>query len=555
LKQSLKRFFIIREIIRFYRNSYRPNWQKINFSKLGLVSRDHKIKKRILVITGGGGYSAAKQIESLLAVALKLRGASVDVLLCDGVLPGCFQTTIDWDQNERVFSKTGTSKFNCYSCFKYAHKTYESLGVNVIKLSDLLSREEMDQTAEFANKIDIDDIKSYSVQNVQIGEHAYAGALRFYATAKLIDEHSEKVLRRYFNAALRAYKGANNLFLRSKTYSHVLLHHGIYIPQGVFAETARTNNLDITTWHVAYREKTFLFSHGGTYHKTMMSEPKDSWDGFDFTKEKRQLIIDYLQSRWSGTNDWISFSRQFSDQLSDQETDIKYSLKKRYDASILLLTNVMWDAQLHYPANAFPSMLDWILSTIEFFKLKPNLELIIRIHPAEMSGTLPSRQLVVDEIKKHFDHIPNNIKIIKPNDPVNTYSLAKKCDTAIIFGTKTGVELTSMGIPTIVAGEAWVRGKGFTVDVDSPEGYLDELNKLPLKQRLSPDVREKALKYAYHFFFRRMIPLNIVKKSKGHETFNYAFDNIQDLEPGSDKGLDVICEGILTGNQYIYENY
>ena len=549
IKQWLKKNKIFREVVRFSRNAYVPAWKHI--SGLDRKRADGENSPRILIVTGGGGYSAAKQIESLLAVSLQLRGASIDVLLCDGVLPGCFQTTLDWDQNEEVFAKTGTSKANCYSCFHYASKTYESLGMNVIKLGDLLSNEEMIETEEFASKVSLEDIESFSDQDVQIGEHAYAGALRFYATAKLVDEHSEKVLRRYFTAALRAYKGASNLFSRSKKYSHVLLHHGIYVPQGVLAETARVNNLNTTTWHVAYREKTFLFSHGGTYHKTMMSEPKSSWDGFEFTEEKRQTILKYLQGRWSGTNDWISFSRQFS----EKEADIDSNSSKKYDASILMLTNVMWDAQLHYPANAFPSMLDWILSTIELFKSKPNLELIIRIHPAEMSGTLPSRQLVVDEINKHFDSIPHNVRIIKPNDPANTYTLAKKCDTAIIFGTKTGVELTSMGIPTIVAGEAWVRGKGLTIDVDSPEGYAEELNKLPLKQRLSSDVQERALKYAYHFFFRRMIPLNMVKKSKGHEVFNYAFNSVQDLEPGVDKGLDVICEGILSGNPYIYETY
>ena len=548
LNQWLKKAKIIREVIRFSRNAYSPAWKHI--SGLDLKRADGENSHRILIVTGGGGYSAAKQIESLLAVALQLRGASIDVLLCDGVLPGCFQTTLDWDRNEEAFAKTGTSKANCYSCFHYASKTYESLGVNVIKLGDLLSNEEMSETENFAAKIDVDDIESYSDQDVQIGEHAYAGALRFYATAKLVDEHSEKVLRRYFSAALKAYKGASNLFSRPKKYSHVLLHHGIYVPQGVLAETARVNNLNTTTWHVAYRQKTFLFSHDGTYHKTMLYEPKNSWDGFDFTEEKRAAILEYLQGRWSGTYDWISFSKQFS----KEEPGIESKSSNKYDASILMLTNVMWDAQLHYPANAFPTMLEWILSTIEQFKLKPNLELIIRVHPAEMSGTLPSRQLVVDEINKHFKSIPSNVKIIKPNDPANTYSLAKKCDAAIIFGTKTGVELTSMGIPTIVAGEAWIRGKGLTIDVDSPEAYALELNKLPLNQRLSPDIQERALKYAYHFFFRRMIPLNTVKKSKGHEVFKYDFNSIHDLEPGSDKGLDIICDGIMSGSEYIYEN-
>ena len=293
----------------------------------------------------------------------------------------------------------------------------------------------------------------------------------------------------------------------------------------------------------------FLFSHGGTYHKTMLQEEKKTWDGFDFTKEKRDEIVAYLQSRWSGENDWISFSKKFSE---DQESKKSYKASGKYDASILMLTNVMWDAQLHYPANAFPSMLEWIISTIKFFKLKPNLELIIRVHPAEISGTLPSRQLVVNEIEKHYKILPSNIKIIGPDDPSNTYKLAKKCDTALIYGTKTGVELAAMGIPTIVAGEAWIRGKGLTIDVDTPSAYELALSKLPLRNRMSPEIQERALKYAYHFFFRRMITLNCVKKTKGHETFDYAFDSIDDLRPGSDKGLDVICDGIMSGDAYVY---
>lgn len=546
-KKWLKKVKIIREVVRFYRNAYVPAWG--NISGLKLKRCFAETRNKVLIVTGGGGYSAAKQIESLLAVALQLRGASIEVLLCDGILPGCFQTTIDWDQNEEAFAETGTSKANCYSCFHYADKTYKKLGINVIKLGDLLSREEIRQIDRLSSEIDIGDIETYAVKNVQIGEHAYAGALRFYATAQLIDKHSEKILRRYFNAALRAHRGAINLFSGSKNYSHVLLHHGIYVPQGVLAETAHECNLGTTSWHVAYREKTFLFSHNGTYHKTLLHEEKKLWNEFEFTEDKRQTIFDYLQGRWSGSYDWISFSKQFS---KDQTAIIPKS-SDNYDASVLLLTNVMWDAQLHYPANAFPSMLQWIIASIEFFKEKPSLELIIRVHPAEISGTLPSRQLVAAEIKKHFEILPTNIKIIEPGNPSSTYELAKTCNAALIYGTKTGVELAAMGIPTIVAGEAWIRGKGLTIDVDSPEAYEEELNKLPFKNRLSEDVRERALKYAYHFFFRRMIPISSVKKSGGHETFNYAFDRIEHLEPGSDKGLDVICDGIMSGGSYIYD--
>ena len=50
-----------------------------------------------------------------------------------------------------------------------------------------------------------------------------------------------------------------------------------------------------------------------------------------------------------------------------------------------------------------------------------------------------------------------------------------------------------------------------------------------------------------------MIPLELVKKSSGHEVFTYDFDSIKQLDIGSDAGLDVICDGILTGSPYVYE--
>lgn len=89
------------------------------------------------------------------------------------------------------------------------------------------------------------------------------------------------------------------------------------------------------------------------------------------------------------------------------------------------------------------------------------------------------------------------------------------CNAVIIYGTKTGVELTSMGIPVIVAGEAWIRNKGITIDVKSKEGDIKILDQLSLSERMNNKLIERARKYAYHFFFRRMIPLPQMKPTDG----------------------------------------
>jgi hypothetical protein len=61
-----------------------------------------------------------------------------------------------------------------------------------------------------------------------------------------------------------------------------------------------------------------------------------------------------------------------------------------------------------------------------------------------------------------------------------------------------------------------------------------------------------AMRYAYHFFFRRMIPLPFIHQDGG-ATFTVAINNKQELKPRKWPGLDVICDGILTGAAFVYK--
>ena len=141
MKKILKKSILVKEIVRAFRNYYIPDWKKIkNISDI-LSIKNKSVDQKILIATGGGGYAAAKQIESLLAAALTLRGAKVEVLLCDGILPACFQATIDWDSDEKKYSESGTSRLNCATCFSGAQKTFNNIGISIVKLSNLISEE------------------------------------------------------------------------------------------------------------------------------------------------------------------------------------------------------------------------------------------------------------------------------------------------------------------------------------------------------------------------------------------------------------------------------
>jgi hypothetical protein len=532
-------------------NTHYPNWQKLlgnDWTRWQQAVDVSKNGPHILIATSVGGNHPGVMLESALAVALTLRGAQVHMLLCDEFLPACMQAIVSQITPEEIKNGDFRQKV-CSTCYLPAQSVYESLGIPVHRYSNFVTESEIIQAAELSAGIPVEHMRGYEYEGMAVGEHALAGALRYFARGNLDTEPgSELILRRYFEAALLTVFMAKRL-LSAYPFINMTLNHGIYVPQGLLSVVARKQGLRISTWNPAYRKQCFIFSHGDTYHHTMLDEPTQTWEELTWTPAMEAEILEYLKSRWQGTQDWIWFHEKPQEDLAQIAQELGLDFKKPF---IGLLTNVMWDAQLHYPANAFPDMREWLFQTIRYFVDRPELQLVIRIHPAEIRGTLKSRQPLLEEIQREFPVLPVNIFTIRPESQISTYAVMALCNAAIIYGTKTGVELSSMGIPVIVAGEAWLRNKGITQDARSPEEYRALLDQLPLASRMDTAAIQRARKYAYHFFFRRMIPLKMMRPVAGWPPYQADFNNISELLPGKDPGLDVICNAILTGSEFTY---
>lgn len=526
-----------------------PKWHRLGASK---NNRAHESQgKRVLVATSVGAHLASATLESVIAESLLLRGATVDVILCDHALPICMDCeyrrfATDRLQHRLIAKGPGAL---CYDCYKPARRMYSELDVDVLRYGEFLNQEDFDRAKQDAANIDVRQIRDFRWNSITVGEHAYAGALRFYARGDLDGEAlGESILRRYLEASLLTVFAIERL-LSARQYEVAFFNHGIYVPQGLIGECCRKYGVRVVNWNAAYRKQCFIFSHGDTYHHTLMNEPVSDWENIKWSDRLSSKIEGYLRSRWEGINDWIWFHHKptFDVEAISKGTGIDFS-----KPCIGLLTNVIWDAQLHYPANAFENMMEWIIDTIRYFKNRPDINLIIRVHPAELRGAIPSRQSTVDEIERVFARIPSNVFVIPPSSDASTYTLMSLCDSVLIYGTKTGVELTAAGIPVIVAGEAWIRGKGISKDVTSKSQYLTILDDLPLGARLERSLIERARKYAFHFFFRRMIPFSFMKRAKGWPPFTVDVQSVDQLRKGKNKALDIVCEAILNNRPFIY---
>ena len=115
-----------------------------------------------------------------------------------------------------------------------------------------------------------------------------------------------------------------------------------------------------------------------------------------------------------------------------------------------------------------------------------------------------------------------------------------------------GVQLPPRGIPVIVGERTHYAGKGFTYDGFTRERYYELIQKASEIPPLSEHERNLARRYAYFLFFQRRIPINMAVGQKGYSPLDPV--KIDLLSPGNDAVMDMICDRIINGGEFMLDD-
>lgn len=116
-----------------------------------------------------------------------------------------------------------------------------------------------------------------------------------------------------------------------------------------------------------------------------------------------------------------------------------------------------------------------------------NIQLYVRMHP-NLKGVDNSD--IRDTLGIQFD----NLEIITPDNPVDSYTLLKKADKVLTFGSTMGIEAVFWGVPSILAGVSFYKNLGGTYNPSNHEEVMDLLRHPNLQKK----DKEAALMYGYY---------------------------------------------------------
>ena len=265
------------------------------------------------------------------------------------------------------------------------------------------------------------------------------------------------------------------------------------------------------------------------------------------THHETEAIDTYLTERRRGGGSLDNFWLESIEDLDRIRLDLGLHPGRPL---VVMFCNILWDSAVIGMDLAFPSMGTWVVEAIRWAEARPEVDLVIRIHPAEVKlRNHPTREGMAEHIAVNIPVLPPNVRVVEASDPISSYVLMDIATVGLVYTSTVGLELAAQGVPVVLAAETHFRGRGFTVDVDTPASCWASVNAILDSPPDAPErdrVRELARRYAVLFFFRFHHVLAAVNE-EGRSRPRIKVAAAKELDRGLDPVMDRVVIGILEG--------
>jgi hypothetical protein len=404
-----------------------------------------------------------------------------------------------------------------------SRKLYRAFGYsNFINLYQYKPYSRKKEALDVLQKIDTQEqLLEFTWHNVRCGKYAASSAMRRLRQGQL-DFAKEEVfscLLQKLEFSMSCAEAANKIIDKFQPEAMLFVDRG-YSPEGEFFNVCINYEISCYTWNAAHKNNTLMLKkyvkENSNIHPSSLSSK--SWETlcqipWDESKKRdvyKELEFCYKSGQWySGAGTQIK--RQFV-----EKSELIRLLQLDSDKKIAaIFPHIFWDASFFWGEDLFDNYEDWFIQTVKAACQNTNISWIIKIHPANIvkdkRDGINGERSEIKAIKKVIGHLPSHIKLLDADYKVSTWSLLSLIDYCITVRGTVGIEAALLGKTVLTSGTGRYDRKGFTLDFETKEEYLNCLKHLQNIQ--SPDLRqvELAQRFAYGVFCCRPLHLKTLK--------------------------------------------
>lgn len=459
-------------------------------------------------------------ISAALASALRLRGHHVTSVVCDGLLPRCEHTLGRHPQPP------------CTRCAHGMHRVGAATALPMLQAHTLLTPADRTAAERAVEAVPSGALTSFAVDGVPLGHLAWRELQR---SARSDVAHPEADPD--FRAWLVTAHLLNTLMDRALDAVRpdlVFATNGRVLPAALLLARARQRGVRTVTWDTEPTHPDgLIFAHGGTAVTVPLD---DVWP---------QVREDALSE--SAREALRSFAARWADSHHPSRGVLPRGL--RHDAPLVVAcSNSAWDMAAVDRNVGFSGMFDWLEAVVAAARRHPEVDVVIRAHPAERTGTpdLWSHTPVPETLHERSGPLPRNVHLVAATEAIDTYALLRRATVVMVYSSRIGLEAAMHGMRPWVAGATTYRGKGFSRDVTGAAD-LDGAFRLGVPDRLTADEQALAERFAYLWWFRAVVRMPWLVE--GHRVL--PAPGRDRLAPGGDPVMDRLCDAVATGAPFL----
>ena len=480
------------------------------------------------------GWFAHIATEMLLAKALADRGYAPTFFLCGGVLPQCdFSPPSDPHPTRPL----------CWRCTSFPNRLLEQVNLPLNTANDFVDVRTASQEARSkVAKADSEELFDFQYAGMPLGRYVIPSVRRTLLKGQVgTDEHSQETMRSFVASACVMADVATK-FMDRHDPDVVVMSNGLFYAERILLQVARNRDCRVITYERGILPNTIILNVG----EPVVPFNVDPYWELQRTQALSKTECAQLQTELNRREGGDLGVPQLWLEMETGASQLRRRLGLSEDApTTILFTNILWDTAVFERDRAFDGMLAWVIETIEVFRDLPDQQLVIRIHPAELRLPMEeSKDRVEDRIAEQVSELPDNVRLVRPDDPASSYTLMELANRIMTYTSTIGLEAAVRGKRVIVAGDVHYARRGFTVDIEERHTFFELLASNETFEPLTSEELELANRYAYAFFFRFMRPFRGFK-DRGRHDRELVATSPEDLAPGSDPVLDEICDLIV----------
>lgn len=499
--------------------------------------------KRVLVFSPYGDWLVHEQANAVITSALRVRGAEVLVVRCDGVYrESCYILVASSDPTAQ-----------CLQCQQKGERLFSTFGLPIEQISSSLTAEDWSIAQAWADALPPEQYRYATFNGLPLGEwitptvcsYHQIGPSRLHLPR--IREHHKK----YLIYCLVTYFAAERIFDRFQP-TNVLMFAGGGMAHSAVFHLARARGIDVLSHDRGRNKGSFTFTANdevSAFH-TRFSLNRE-WKDIALPQKTLEEVATYVQQRREGVNhnSWSFY------QNSTDPKEVRKILNIPPDAKIVsAFTSSEYEKIYYKEYRDIPSQIDILRNLIEVFRGRSEY-LVIRHHPNIGGGhntTFPDEEFLTGAYEL-FNNAPPNVRIIMPFEELTSYALLWNSVAAIAFFSTIGLEAVTTGIPTAIC-EASLYSPGATHTIkDFSKQALGHLVEelLQSSTRFTIEHLRKVYRYLNVFVFKHSTLFQSFRIGENSQP-DILIQSLEELREENDPGLDRICDYFLKGTS-VYE--